>query len=424
MNALPVLFDQKRVKKHELATVIAACLLNFCVFVGYFSVRPVREAVGAELGSDLVSKLFIVTWIASVAIIPAYGLLCARFTRKAFLPWMYGFVALCLGVCGLIFRQDEQNLFAGSFFYVLISILNLFIISVFWSFLLEMFSFDQTKRLFGIIAAGGSAGAIVGPLFSGYFVEAIANSGILFVGAAMFVIAIFFQQLLHRICERSLSGDEARITRSEEPIGGNPFAGFWLVLNSPYLLGSALFVVLLASVNTFLYFQQLDIVRDTFQSSAERTRVFSQLDVVVQCLTILCQVFLTAKIATRFELKFLLTCVPFAMVVGLLVLANSNSFEILAIVFIARRVGEYSIVRPGREMLFSVIDTETKYKAKSLIDVPVYRAGDAMVANLSVAIKALGASPAIVGSLFAAFWVATGWWLGTKCLRLQQAQRG
>jgi len=401
-----------RIEPGEGRGVVAAFVLYFCVFAGYFAVRPVRETVGTIIGAKIVSNLFVVTWIVSVAIVPAYGALCARFRRQAFLPWVYGFVALSLGSCGAVFLMGERSVAAGAFFYVLISVLNLFIVSVFWSFLVEMFNGGQVKRLFGVTAAGGTAGALAGPVMTGLLVGMIGDAGVLMLGAGMFVLAILCQRVLLRIWVGGGRADQP--PAEDRPIGGNPFAGFWLVLKSPYLLGIALFVMLLASVTTFLYFEQLQLVRETFHSTAARTRVFSQIDATVQGLTILCQIFLTGRLALKRGVGVLLTAVPLAMVGGLLLLAALHTFAVLAAVMIARRVGEYAFVRPGREMLFSRVDTETKYKAKNLIDVPVYRGGDALVAQVTGAINSAGYSPALFGAAFAAAWAATGWWLGRR----------
>ncbi len=402
-----------KIEPGEGPGVVAAFLLYFCVFAGYFAVRPVRETVGTIIGAKAVGDLFVITWIASIAIVPAYGALCARFRRQVFLPWIYGFIALSLGLCGLVFLRDENNAAVGSFFYVLISVLNLFIVSVFWSFLLEMFDSGQAKRLFGAIAAGGTAGALCGPVMTGLLVGKIGNSGVLMAGGGMFVVAILCQRILLRIW---MGGHRSahRPPVQDRPMGGNPFAGVWLVLKSPYLLGITLFVVLLAAVNTFLYFEQLHLVKAAFRTTAERTRVFSQLDATVQSLTILCQLFLTGRMASRWGVGFLLTAVPLAMVAGLLMLATVHTFAVLAVVIVARRVGEYAFVRPGREMLFSELDTETKYKAKNLIDVPVYRGGDALVAKVTTVVNAAGWSAALLGAACAAAWAGVGWWLGRR----------
>ena len=400
------------VEKHEMPAVIASFLLFFFVLGGYFCVRPVRETVGTILGRDRVADLYLWTWVGSIAIIPIFGWLVARLKRSVFLPLIYGFVAVSLAAIGIVLRANEGSIAVGQFFYVFISILSLFLTSVFWAFLLELFDSGQAKRLFGVIAAGGTAGALAGPGITYLTVSRLGNSGVLFVGAAMFVVAIICQQALLRIWKgRSESHQEDR------PIGGNPFAGFLLVLRSPYLLAIALFVVLLASANTFLYFEQLRLVKSTFADTQERTKVFAALDWIVQGLTILCQLFLTGRIASRLGLSVLLAIVPVIMIFGFLSLAVFGTFAVLAVVFVLRRVGEYAFVRPGREILFSRVDNETKYKAKNVIDVPVYRASDAITAQLSTALEggALGTSAvALIGAIVATVWAVNGWWLGKR----------
>jgi AAA family ATP:ADP antiporter len=405
-----------RIEPEEIPAVVTAFLLFFCVLGGYFAVRPVRETVGTILGAERVTDLYVVTWIVSLAVVPLYGWACTKFRRSAFLPWIYGVVAISLLGVGLALATDESNLAVAQFFYVWISVLNLFIVSVFWSFLLELFDASQTRRLFGVIAAGGTTGALVGPLLTDMTVTWIGNPGVLYLGAGMFVIAIFCQRRLLR-AGASMPSDPAAPRAPDRPMGGNPFSGFSLVLKSPYLLGISLFVILLASVNTFLYFEQLRLVSETFTDNEQRTQVFARLDYIVQGLTVLLQLFITGRVASKLGVVVLLTVVPMIMVGGFLGLATVNTFAVLAVVFVARRVGEYAFIRPGREMLFSLVDTETKYKAKNLIDVPVYRGGDALAAQVKGALEAGGLSNvgvALLGAVLAAAWALNGWWLGRR----------
>jgi AAA family ATP:ADP antiporter len=414
------------IEPREVPAVVAAFCLFFCVFAGYFAVRPVRETMGTILGKARVADLFMVTWVASLAIIPLYGVLVAKFRRSLFLPWIYGSIAVALVVVGVVLRADEKSVLTAQFFYVFISVLNLFIVSVFWSFLLELFTTSQSKRLFGIIAAGGTAGALIGPALTDLLVKQVGNSGILFFGGFMFLLAIGFQRTLIAIwkhddtsshSEPAPAGAASARVRGDRPIGGNPFAGFSLVLTSPYLLAIALFVVLLASVTTFLYFEQLRLVEQLFSDPSERTRIFARLDWIVQSLTVICQVLLTGRIASRLGLTALLIVVPVAMIFGFLTLAATGTFLVLAIVFVGRRVGEYAFVRPAREMLFSRLDTETKYKAKNVIDVPVYRGADALTAQVQKVIEHAGLTPAtaaMIGAGVASAWAVNAWYLGRK----------
>jgi len=409
------------VERRELPSVVTAFFLFFCVLGGYFAVRPVRETVGTILGRDRVANLWLATWIVSLAIVPLYGWVVAKIRRSVFLPLIYGFVAVALAIVGVVLQAQPKSVAVAQFFYVFISVLSLFLVSVFWSFLVELFNSEQAKRLFPVIAAGGTAGALVGPLFTDFTARIIGNAGILFVGAALFVFAVLLQAILIRLWK---SSPEPRDDRGElhdqardRALGGNPFAGITLVLRSPYLLGIAAYVALLATATTFLYFEQLRLVAAAFSDTQTRTSVFARIDWIVQSLTILAQLFITGRVASRMGLIVLLTIIPVAMFFGFVVLALWNTFAVLAIVIVLRRSGEYAFVRPGREMLWTPMTRETKYKAKNFIDVPVYRGADAAVAQLQRAIEGagLGAQTVVLlGALGAILWAVNGWWLGRR----------
>jgi AAA family ATP:ADP antiporter len=418
------------IERHELPAVVAAFCLFFCVMGGYFAVRPVRDTVGSILGAERVADLWVVTWGGSLLLIPLYGAVVARYRRGVFLPWTYGAIAVALAGVGIALRGDG-NIAVAQFFYVFISVLNLFIISVFWSFLLELFTTEQTRRLFGVIAAGATAGALAGPLITDITVRTVGNSGVLFLGATMFTLAILFQRVLLALWHGTAAAaatdagaavmpgraDGGAARGGDRAIGGNPFSGVTIVLRSPYLLGIASFIVLLATASTFLYFEQLRLVALTFPDEEARTRVFARMDWIVQSLTIVSQIFLTGRIAARRGLVMLLTMVPAAMIAGFLILAAWNTFAVLAVIFVARRFGEYAFIRPAREMLWGPLDAETKYKAKNFADVAVYRGADAMVAQFQQAIGNAGFGPqaiATLGAVTAALWAVNGWWLGRR----------
>ena len=409
------------VERHELPTVVTAFFLFFCVLGGYFAVRPVRETVGTILGRDRVANLWLATWIVSLAIVPLYGAVVAKIRRGVFLPLIYGFVAVALAIVGGVLQAQPKSVEVAQFFYVFISVLSLFLVSVFWSFLVELFDSGQAKRLFPVIAAGGTAGALVGPLFTDLTARSIGNAGILFVGAALFVLAVALQAILIRLwksgAEPHREDDEAPHQPRDRALGGNPLAGVTLVLRSPYLLGIAAYVALLATANTLLYFEQLRLVATTFPDIQTRTSVFARIDWIVQSLTILAQLFITGRVASRLGLVVLLTIIPVAILFGFVALAIWNTFAVLAVVIVVRRSGEYAFVRPGREMLWTPMSKETKYKAKNFVDVPVYRGADAAVAQLQRAVEGAGfgvQTVALLGALGAVLWAVNGWWLGQR----------
>ncbi len=405
-----------RVEPGEVRPVVVAFLLFFCVLCGYFMLRPVRETIGTVLGEAEVENLFAMTFFASVAVIPLYGLACARLPRAVVLASVYALFGTSLLMLAAMMNADPGNLAAARFFYVWISVFNLFVVSVFWTLLVDRSTSEQAKRLFGVIAAGGAIGALLAPLATDALIDPIGRTGVLIVSAGLFGVAIVCQMLLLRVWRRTDRAASEEPSR-ERPIGGDPFAGITRVIRSPYLLAFCAFVLLLSSATTFLYFDQLRLVTEAFPDENDRTRVFARIDFIVQALTLLTQLFFTGRIATRLGVAVLLTAIPLAMVGGFLTLALVSNFWVLAIVMVARRAGEYALTRPGREILFTSVDTETKYKAKNLIDVVVYRGGDALSAWLRRGLKASGmsfSSIALVGAGIALVWALIGFWLAKR----------
>ncbi|HJS21601.1 MAG TPA: MFS transporter [Steroidobacteraceae bacterium] len=404
-----------RVEADEARPVAVAFLLFFCVLCGYFMLRPVRETIGTVLGEGEVENLFAMTFFASVAVIPLYGFACARLPRAVVLASVYAIFGVSLLVLAGLMNADPDNVYAARFFYVWISVFNLFVVSVFWTLMVDRSTSQQAKRLFGVIAAGGTIGGLVAPLATDALIEPIGRTGVLIVSASLFGAAILCQVILLRLWRQSDAGaDQAAQTR---PMGGNPFAGITKVIRSPYLLGFCGFVLLLSAATTFLYFEQLRLVTEAFPDEDDRTQVFARIDFVVQALTLITQLLFTSRIATRLGVAVLLASVPIAMVGGFLTLAVVSNFWVLAVVMVVRRAGEYALTRPGREILFTSVDTETKYKAKNLIDVVVYRGGDALSAWLRKGLKASGMSfsaIALVGAGIALAWALIGLWLARR----------
>jgi ATP:ADP antiporter, AAA family len=405
----------------EARIVIAGFLLLFCVLGGYFAVRPVRETIGTVLGREATQNLWFFTALFAILIVPFYGWLVARVSRSVLLPSIYGFMSLAFVGTAQVFGGDAPDPSVARVFYVAISVMNLLLVSVFWSFMLEILSSEQTKRLFGFIAAGGTLGALLGPGATAVFVKSIGNSGVLYLGAAMYLIAIVLSRVLlaqwRRVAPEAASSGPGNLSERERALGGNPFAGFMLVLRNRYLLGIALFIAGISAINTFLYFEQLELVEEKFEELAARTQVFASLDVTVQTLVIVTQLTLTGFIATRIGVIALLATIPFIMVFGLTVYAAFGTFSVMAAAMVLRRWGEYALIRPGREMLFSKVDNESKYKAKNVCDVAVYRIADATFAQAKKLLDAIGmggTAQALTAAAVAALWAINGWWLGKR----------
>ncbi len=401
-------------ERREIPAVIAGFLLFFLLFSGYFMLRPVRETMGIAGGVDNLQWLFLGTFLATLAVVPFYGALSARIPRRLLLPATYIFFAATKAGFGAAMLAEPANVWVGRAFYIWLSVYNLFVISIAWSLMTDVFRPGQAKRLFAQIAAGASLGGLTGPLLSGALVARVGHAGLLFISAALLIASLMAVGFLLRW--RAANNPEQRA--EEDPsraIGGSMVAGLTLTLRSPYLLAVSLFVVLLASVTTFLYFEQARLVEATFPDPIRQTQVFSAIDAAVQALTILIQLFVTGQLAKRLGVTLLLTAVPVAMTIGFGALALAATFPVLVIVMMIRRVGEYALARPGREMLFTTVDPETKYKAKNAIDTVVYRGGDAISAWVKAGIDAISTgatAAALAGVGLAALWGATGYYLG------------
>jgi AAA family ATP:ADP antiporter len=398
------------VEAREAPAVFAGLLMFFLVFTGYFMLRPVRETMGIAGGVENLQWLFTGTFVATLAAMPLFGWLAGRVRRRRILPWTYSFVALTLIGFAIGFRVAPDDPWIARAFYIWLSVFNLLIISVAWSVLADLFASSQAKRLFALMAAGASFGGLCGPVLGVLLVGPIGHDGLLVLSALLTLSAAGAGYALQRWRDANPLPAEETSARSR-PIGGNPFAGLASVLRSPYLLGIASFVLLLATITTFLYFEQAQLVEATFPNREDQTRVFGTIDAIVQGLAVLTQLFLTGRIAQRLGVGILLTAVPLIMAFGFLWLAFAPVFAVLAIVMVARRAGEYAFVRPGREMLFTIVPVESKYKAKNVIDTVVYRGADALSAWVKTAIDLFAQQPAVaavIGSVLALVWATNG----------------
>jgi len=287
----------------------------------------------------------------------------------------------------------------------------------------DLFRIIEAKRLFALVAVGASVGGLAGPLLGVALVGSIGHAGLLLLSAALLAGTIFAARRLQSWRDRHPLAPAETLARGR-PLGGSPFAGAAQVLRSPFLLGCAVFVLLLAASTTFLYFEQAHLVQAAFPDRIDQTRVFGTIDMIVQSLAVVTQLFFTGRIAQRLGVGVLLVAVPLLVAGGFVWLAFAPTFAVLAAVMIARRAGEYALVRPGREMLFTVVPAEAKYKAKNFIDTVVYRGADAVSGWLKTVTDLLAQQPAvaaIVGAAIALAWAATGAWLARAQRRLDQA---
>jgi AAA family ATP:ADP antiporter len=416
-----------RVEPHELRAVWLSFLYFFLIMASYYILRPIRDTMGTVYGADRLENLFTFTFLATFAAAPVYAWCASKVKLQTFLPWVYGFFTINILIFYALFQTDPESRAIAAVFYVWLSVFNMFIISVFWTFMADLFSKAQSKRLFGFIAAGGSVGAAVGPAITTVLVTMVGTGAMLLVSAFGFALAILVVRRLVQEKERlrEVDGEEAQTTRLDHKLGSNPFAGFRLLLKSPYLLLIAVFILLLTWISTIVYFQQADFISKAFESREARTQAFAAVDLIVNLFAIGIQVFGTGRIVTRFGVTTGLVLNPIIMIFAFFMVALSPTLMVLLGVQIVRRISEYAIARPSREMLFTVLDQESKYKAKNVLDTVVYRFGDLSAAWAQAGLAAAGmgvAAVAVFGAAVAALWGAVAVALGRRFERDQREE--
>ena len=409
-----------RIKKVELPLALLAALYFFCVLCGYFFLRPVREAMGVSRGMSDLRWLFAVTSILSLTAVLAFGGVVARMNRRQFIPVAYLFVIVCLFLFsgllmvnimsggGLIGSEAETltSRLVGYTFYVWLSVINLFITSVFWAFMVDIFHFDQSKRMFPFIGIGGTLGAIVGG-WSTSQVSSMTESpylpvGLMLAGALFFGLAIFVMLTLDRMANR-LSGSYGtpldQIDESQNAqMGGSFWEGLRAIRTSPYLLGIGAYIVLMAVSNTLIYFTQASIILENTDTLSQRVAGFAQFDMLAQIATLFTQIFVTTHLIKRIGVGWTLAILPAVTMIGFAILSVWTLYGVMAIFQAFHRATRYAVSRPARETLFSVVSTSEKYKAKPVIDVFLYRGGDVAGAGIDSLFALLGVTLAGVAT--------------------------
>jgi ATP:ADP antiporter, AAA family len=402
----------------ELKPALWSFAYFFLLLAGYYVLRPVRDEMGIAGGIEQLPWVFTGTFVAMLAAVPIFGFLSARLPRRRFLPLVYGFFVVNILVFYALFQSGVQLELVARAFFIWTSVYNLFVVSVFWSFMVDLYSNAQARRLFGFIAAGGSVGAVVGPALTALLAKPLGTFNLLLISALFLTGAIVCIYRLLALSAPGVKRDWLRgVPTRERPLGGGIWAGVGMVARSPYLLGIGLFIWLYTTTSTFLYFEQAHIVRAAYDDSASRTALFAGIDLVVNGLTILLQLLLTARLIRLAGIAGTLVLIPLLSAVGFAVLGLWPTLAALVVFQIVRRAGEYALTRPAREVLYTVLTPEAKYKAKNVIDTVVYRGGDAVSAWGFAGLQALGvglAGIAWLGIPLSFGWAATAWWLGRR----------
>lgn len=403
-------------RPHELKSVALSALYFFLLFGSYSIVKPMRDAMGTMYGIPQIHELFTATFLVSLAVAPLYSALASRVRLATFLPWVYATIAISLLIFYSLFETHSYARPLTAVFYVWVSTVNLLAISVFWTFMADLYTKGQARRVFGLVAAGGTIGGIVGPGAAALAATAIGNEGLLLIATGGFLATTLVVVQLTREKERlRAAGIEVQPTPLQYPLPGTSLDGFKRLFQSRYLLLLACFVLCMTWVSTVVYVQLGAQITESFPDPESRTRAYAILDVIINTLTLLVQLFGTARLIGRFGIHLGLLAAPVTMGLAFLVAALSPAFIVLAALQVIRPVVEHALARPAREMLYTAIDQESRYKAKNVIDTVVYRLGDLSSVWLSSFILPFGIGAlAALGAIVTVLWMPVATALGQR----------
>ena len=409
----------------EYAAALWSFTYFFCVLGSYYMLRPVREAMAVESGPETIPYLFAGTFVAMLIATPIFGWVASRYPRKQFLPWVYAFFILNILAFWFAFSSaidDGQNhIWLSRAFFVWISVFNLYVVTVFWSFMADLYSQEQGRRLFGMISAGGTTGMLLSSLVARQLVEDIGFQNLMPISAAILVIAILCIRKLRDWIETTGSGGSARIA-SSQPLGGSPFAGITHVLKSRYFMAICTKSIIASLLGTALYMITAYLVQDAFATTDERTRFFSDVNMATGAITLVGQLLIVKHSVARFGIGVTMSVMPVISIAGFALLALEPTLIMVAALTVARRALGFAFSKPTTDMLYSVVTPEEKYKAKNFIDTAVYRGGDLIGTwSLRPVIAALGiVGTSLIMVPFAAIWAGIALWLGRDYRRRDQ----
>jgi len=380
-----------QVAPQERRAVLLAFMCNFVLLGSYYILRPVRDTMATVIGVGQLQNLFTATFIGTLVASPIYAMLASRLKLTRLLPGVFWFWLFNVLLFQLLFALAPQNVWVAAAYYVWFSVANLFMISLFWSLMVDIFTAAQATRLFALIAAGGSIGAIGGPLLTRLLVNRLQLSGLLLVAAAGFLIVIVLVYRLMREKERlRASHEQVQATTLDHGLPGNPFEGFSQIFRSRYVTSQAAFMLLMTWANTAAYFLQTDVIAHAFAAVEGRAQAIADIDLVVNVATAVILIFGLGRLVQRFGVTAGLVLNPFIMLIAFVVVAISPSLYVIQALQVVRRVAQYAVARPSREICFTVVEQSSRYKAKNVIDTVVYRFGDVSSAWMQAGLRAAG----------------------------------
>ncbi len=405
------------VEPHEIRATVLSFLFVFTLFTAYFILRSARDSLASEWTRVDTSLLWTLTFFVSIVAVSLYGFIISRARFSRVVPGAYFVFALSFVGFYVGSQLVEDRVFVDKSFYVWLSVFSLFHASVFWSFMSGTFSKEQAPRLFAVIATGASTGGIVGPSIAGFLTEEIGFMNLMLIAAGLLLITLPIISRLKVLKVTDLGNQDLEADLSEaKRLGKNPFAGFFIFVKNPYLVAIGVFILMYVAMSTFVYMELREMLA-AFER-AERTEIYARIDLAVNTLSIVVALFATGRLATRFGMATTLSIIPILMIGGWLIVAAVPLLAVLYGLQIFRRAGNYAVTKPGRETLFTLVDDETRYKAKPVIDIVVYRGGDMATAWLHTMLKDVFAfglgGVAIVAAVIAGIWAMSGVYLGRR----------
>lgn len=398
------------VTHEEALALLVSFGMFFSLLSAYYIIRPVRDEMGVAIGKDTLHELFTVVFIVMLVLVPVFGTIAGRFPRRLVLPAIYLFFIINLIAFWLVMKTAPGNVWVASSFFVWGSVFNLFVVSLFWSLMAEMWSNDEAKRLYGFISAGGTAGALAGPLITQAMISAVSPTDLLLASAVLLTAAMLASTYLRSIRTPATAG-------SDRAVGGGILDGAIKAMSSPYLGRIALYVFLANVVGTFFYLEQSRLVGAAITDSAERVRFFSARDLMVSIATLSIELWGTAIVFKRFGLTAALIALPITAAIGTFALSFAPVLWVVAAVMVAERVISFALANPAIKVLYTLTAPDEKYKVQNFVDTVVYRGGDAASGWLYASIAggagfAAAATPLLAVPLIVA-WLAIGRQLGT-----------
>jgi AAA family ATP:ADP antiporter len=405
------------VTPQELGATIWSFAYFFTLLAGYYVLRPLRDQMGIAGGVRNLPWMFTATFLVLLAAQPLYGMLVAKVPRAKFIPIVYHFFVANLAVFWLLLTLNIETVIVARVFFVWVSVFSLFAVAVFWSFMADLFTAEQGKRLFGFIGAGGTAGALLGPIITIGLSVPLGPVNLLIAAAIFLEFAVF---CVHRL-EGAALHHAGSAPSGDKRIGGNAFAALFELARSPYLLGIAIWVSLLSFGGTIVYLEQANIVAATIQDRAVQTQLFAGIDLAVGLIALAIQVFATGKLLKRFGTGVSAAALPAIYVLGFAVLALTPVLAAVVGLQVVQRVMNFAIANPARQVFFTVVSREEKYKAKNAIDVVVFRGSDALYGGLFDGLQFVGMKLAAIAAC--AVPVALGWAVLSMALGRNQERR-